>query len=61
MNHKHLKCQFSSKINFIHGPNGSGKSAIAVALMTCLGAKARDTNRASSLSSLVQTGKECVH
>jgi hypothetical protein len=60
MNHTHLECSFSPKINFIHGPNGSGKSAIAAAMMACLGASARDTNRGTSLTSLIQTGKEYV-
>ena len=61
MNHKNLSFDFCPKINFIHGPNGSGKSAIAAAMMCCLGASARDTNRGSALSSLIQTGKDSAH
>ena len=46
------------KINFIVGKNGSGKSTILTALSTCLGGRASNTQRASSLKELIKEGKD---
>lgn len=57
MCHAHMELDFGEYVTFISGKNGSGKSASLQALQVCLGAKARTTGRASSLSGLVSHGK----
>jgi chromosome segregation ATPase len=44
-------------MNFIIGRNGSGKSTVLTAISTCLGGKASNTQRASSMRSFVKEGK----
>lgn len=44
-------------VTLIYGANGSGKSAIVAALQICLGAKAKDTNRAKKLSDLIRSNR----
>lgn len=58
MCHSNVRVPFGPLINFITGANGSGKSAILTALQVCLGTKAKSTNRAANLSSMVKTGEE---
>eukprot|EP00474_Spongospora_subterranea_P008775 CRZ09233.1 hypothetical protein [Spongospora subterranea] len=58
MCHENLEVNLSPHVNFIHGENGSGKSAILVAISTCLGVKASDTNRGASLKDLVRVGQD---
>ncbi|KAI9138967.1 P-loop containing nucleoside triphosphate hydrolase protein, partial [Paraphysoderma sedebokerense] len=53
MCHKRLSIKLNSRINFVIGHNGSGKSAILTAITICLGGKARETNRATNLRSLI--------
>ncbi|KAI8612326.1 P-loop containing nucleoside triphosphate hydrolase protein, partial [Chytriomyces sp. MP71] len=57
MCHQFLSVDFGPRINFVIGHNGSGKSAILTGIMVCLGGKAKSTDRASSLKSLVMEGK----
>ncbi|KAJ3076742.1 Structural maintenance of chromosomes protein 6 [Podochytrium sp. JEL0797] len=57
MCHNFLSVDFCPKINFVIGHNGSGKSAILTGIMVCLGGKAKVTDRANSLKSLVMEGK----
>ncbi|KAJ6244233.1 structural maintenance of chromosomes 5 [Anaeramoeba flamelloides] len=52
--HESLRVKFGKHINFIHGKNGSGKSAIMVALLICLSAPTKFTNRGSSLKELIR-------
>eukprot|EP01038_Epipyxis_sp_PR26KG_P011016 gene11016-14795_t len=56
MNHRKLTIEFNRHLTFVTGKNGAGKSAIAVALQLCLGATARNTDRGSSLASLIREG-----
>ncbi|ODV94576.1 hypothetical protein PACTADRAFT_81147 [Pachysolen tannophilus NRRL Y-2460] len=56
MCHDHFEVEFGPQINFIIGHNGSGKSAILTAISVGLGAKANETNRGSSLKSLIKNG-----
>ncbi|SPQ94326.1 unnamed protein product (mitochondrion) [Plasmodiophora brassicae] len=58
MCHDNLEVNLSPHVNFIHGENGSGKSAILIAICACLGVKASDTNRGSSLKDLIKHGKD---
>ncbi len=58
MCHKHYMFKLGSRINFICGKNGSGKSAILTAIVLCLGGKASQTNRASSLKDLIRHGQD---
>lgn len=58
MCHSNVRVPFGPLINFITGANGSGKSAILTALQVCLGTKAKSTNRAANLSSMIKTGEE---
>jgi len=51
-----LDVSFGPNINFVVGENGSGKSAILTALSICFGTKARSTNRASTLKTLIKAG-----
>lgn len=57
MCHENFKINFGRRLNFIIGHNGSGKSAILTAIVVCLGAKASDTNRGTSLKDLIKEGK----
>lgn len=57
MCHDHFELDFGPHMNFIIGRNGSGKSAILTGLSVGLGAKAMDTNRGSSIRSLIKDGK----
>jgi chromosome segregation ATPase len=57
MCHENFELNFGRRLNFIIGHNGSGKSAILTAISICLGAKATDTNRGSSLKDLIKEGK----
>lgn len=57
MCHDNFHLVFGPKINFIIGNNGSGKSAILTGIMICLGAKASNTSRGSSLKSLIKEGE----
>jgi len=52
--HKNLKVKFGPNVNFITGQNGSGKSAILMGIKTCLGATAKQTDRASKLDDLIR-------
>ncbi|KAJ3027976.1 UNVERIFIED_CONTAM: Structural maintenance of chromosomes protein 6 [Siphonaria sp. JEL0065] len=61
MCHQLLEVDFCPKINFVIGHNGSGKSAILTGVMVCLGGKAKVTDRAQSLKSLVMEGKKHMH
>lgn len=56
MCHRRLTIDFIENVNFITGRNGSGKSAILAALQICLGAKARNTHRASKCADLIRKG-----
>jgi structural maintenance of chromosomes protein 6 len=58
MCHSNEKWDLGPLINFICGKNGSGKSAILTAIIICLGGKAADTNRGSSLKDLIQHGQQ---
>ena len=58
MCHKHYMFKLGPRINFICGKNGSGKSAILTAIILCLGGKASQTNRASSLKDLIRQGQD---
>lgn len=57
MCHDHFELDFGPQMNFIIGRNGSGKSAILTGISVGLGAKATDTNRGSSIKSLIKDGK----
>ncbi|KAI9349754.1 RecF/RecN/SMC [Obelidium mucronatum] len=57
MCHQFLEVDFCPNINFVIGHNGSGKSAILTGIMVCLGGKAKTTDRADSLKSLVMEGQ----
>ncbi|PSK76584.1 hypothetical protein CJJ07_003607 [Candidozyma auris] len=57
MCHDHFELDFGPQMNFIIGRNGSGKSAIITGISVGLGAKATDTNRGSSIKSLIKDGK----
>jgi len=56
MNHRHFTLNLHRHMNFITGRNGSGKSAIAVALMLCLGSRAKVTGRALNLAKMIREG-----
>lgn len=56
MCHENFELSLGPRLNFIVGNNGSGKSAILTAITIGLGAKASDTNRGSSLKSLIKEG-----
>lgn len=56
MCHENFELNLGPRLNFIVGNNGSGKSAILTAITVGLGAKASDTNRGSSLRSLIREG-----
>ena len=58
MCHKNYVFNLGPRINFICGKNGSGKSAILTAIVLCLGGKASQTNRASSLKDLIRQGQD---
>ncbi|XP_055379842.1 structural maintenance of chromosomes protein 6 isoform X2 [Condylostylus longicornis] len=60
MCHSNLKIDLCSRVNFLIGANGSGKSAILTALVVGLGAKARNTNRSTSIKQLVKTGENAA-
>lgn len=57
MCHDAFDLKLGPQINFIIGRNGSGKSAILTGISVGLGAKATDTNRGSSIKSLIKEGK----
>lgn len=57
MCHANFELEFGTRLNFIIGHNGSGKSAILTAISVCLGAKATETNRGSSLKDLIREGQ----
>lgn len=57
MCHGHLTVDLGPGMNFIIGQNGSGKSTVLTAISTCLGGKASNTQRASSLKSFVKEGQ----
>lgn len=57
MCHAHLTVDLCPGMNFIIGRNGSGKSTVLTAISTCLGGKASNTQRASSLKSFVKEGQ----
>lgn len=54
MCHAKFRVRFSPNVNFVHGQNGSGKSAILAAIKICMGASARQTNRAGNLTGLIR-------
>lgn len=56
MCHENFELELGPRLNFIVGNNGSGKSAILTAITIGLGAKASDTQRGSSLKSLIREG-----
>lgn len=56
MCHENFELALGPRLNFIVGNNGSGKSAILTAITIGLGAKASDTNRGTSLKSLIKEG-----
>ena len=49
MCHDAMMVEFNQRINFIIGANGSGKSAILTALTIGLGARAKNTDRGSTI------------
>ncbi|KAJ5067511.1 structural maintenance of chromosomes 56 smc5 smc6 [Anaeramoeba ignava] len=57
MCHRKLKIRLNSGVNVIFGSNGSGKSAIFTALLFCLGAHTRLTNRGTNLKDLIRYGQ----
>ncbi|GMG55777.1 unnamed protein product [Ambrosiozyma monospora] len=57
MCHEAFAIDFGEQTNFIIGRNGSGKSAILTGISVALGAKANDTDRGSSLKSMIMHGK----
>ncbi|CAH7690120.1 hypothetical protein PPACK8108_LOCUS25366 [Phakopsora pachyrhizi] len=57
MCHNYQEVVLGPQANFIIGNNGSGKSAVLTAITLVLGAKARATNRAGSLSSFIKEGE----
>lgn len=56
MCHGNFEMDVGPRLNFIIGNNGSGKSAILTGISICLGAKASETNRGSSLKDLIKEG-----
>lgn len=56
MCHANFQVELGPRLNFIIGHNGSGKSSILTAISVCLGAKATETNRGSSLGDLIKEG-----
>jgi chromosome segregation ATPase len=52
-----LLVDFGPNVNFIHGNNGSGKSAILLGICICLGMRASETKRASSVKGLIKHGE----
>uniref|UniRef100_A0A7S1SHS8 RecF/RecN/SMC N-terminal domain-containing protein n=1 Tax=Tetraselmis chuii TaxID=63592 RepID=A0A7S1SHS8_9CHLO len=56
MCHENFEMTFGAHVNFISGTNGSGKSAVLQGIQACLGVRASDTGRSSSLSSFVKEG-----
>lgn len=58
MCHAHLHVELGPSINFVIGHNGSGKSAVLTALQICMGGKASNTNRASSLKAFIKEGQD---
>lgn len=61
MCHENFVLEFGPRLNFIIGHNGSGKSAILTGISICLGAKASETNRGSSLKDLIKEGANSCH
>lgn len=61
MCHENFVLDFGPRLNFIIGHNGSGKSAILTGISICLGAKASETNRGSSLKDLIKEGANSSH
>lgn len=61
MCHENFVLDFGPRLNFIIGHNGSGKSAILTGISICLGAKASETNRGSSLKDLIKEGANNSH
>ena len=61
MCHKKMSVELCRNVNFISGQNGSGKSAVLAAVQICLGAGARRTNRAKSLSKLINHNGSATH
>ncbi|GME75680.1 unnamed protein product [Ambrosiozyma monospora] len=57
MCHEAFAIDFGEQTNFIIGRNGSGKSAILTGISVALGAKANETDRGSSLKSMIMHGK----
>lgn len=57
MCHSSFELDLGPQLNFIIGKNGSGKSAILTGISVCLGAKASDTNRGSSIKDLIKDGQ----
>lgn len=57
MCHEYFQLDLGPQLNFIIGRNGSGKSAILTGISVGLGAKAADTNRGTSMRSLIKDGK----
>jgi len=56
MSHKNFTVEFGPSVTFLSGHNGSGKSATLQALQSCLGVKARQTGRGTSLANFVRRG-----
>lgn len=57
MCHDSFELNLGPQLNFIIGRNGSGKSAILTGISICLGVKASDTSRGSSIKNLIKDGK----
>lgn len=57
MCHASFDLDLGPQINFIIGRNGSGKSAVLTGIAVALGARAADTNRGTTIKSLIMDGK----
>lgn len=56
MIHRKFTVKFGRQVNFLTGLNGSGKSACVAAIQLCLGATARRSGRASTVSGMIRQG-----
>ncbi|KAG2453512.1 hypothetical protein HYH02_001732 [Chlamydomonas schloesseri] len=56
MCHSNFEIEIGPHVTLVSGQNGSGKSAVIQALQVCLGASARETSRARSLTAFVKEG-----